>query len=91
MAWGDMQHFHESTATLNPWFPKEVRPAVGILLAAIEITLGVALDRVSHSLGCSRKWNRPSIAGLRARRQNGLVQTLTESGKRTFEARRGSR
>jgi len=64
---------------------------VGILLAAIEITLGVALDRVSHSLGCSRKWNRPSIAGLRARRQNGLVQTLTESGKRTFEARRGSR
>jgi hypothetical protein len=29
VAWGDMQHFFAYTATLNPWFPTQVIPAVG--------------------------------------------------------------
>ena len=43
VAWGDMQHFLAYTATLNPWFPRWIIPAVGILVTALEIVVGVAL------------------------------------------------
>ena len=87
MAWGDMQHFHESTATLNPWFPKQVRPAVGILLVAIEITLGAALLIAFHTRWAARVSEPPFDCGSVSKAPGWLVQTLTERGKRTLDAR----
>ncbi len=43
VAWGDMQHFFEYAAKLNPWFPKTVIPTVGWFVTIAETTLGVAL------------------------------------------------
>src|SRR5579859_5621107 len=43
VAWGDMQHFLAYTATLNPWFPRWIIPAVGILVTTLEIAVAVAL------------------------------------------------
>jgi uncharacterized membrane protein YphA (DoxX/SURF4 family) len=43
VAWGDMQHFFAYTTALNPWFPKQVIPTVGVFVTAAEVTLGLAL------------------------------------------------
>jgi len=43
VAWGDMHHFFEYTAKLNPWFPKSLIPTVGWLATVAEIVLGIAL------------------------------------------------
>jgi uncharacterized membrane protein YphA (DoxX/SURF4 family) len=43
VAWGDMSHFLAYAATLNPWFPGSVIPALGLIVTILETTLGVAL------------------------------------------------
>jgi thiosulfate dehydrogenase (quinone) large subunit len=43
VAWGDMPHFLEYVALLNPWFPESVIPLVGWLVTVMETCLGIAL------------------------------------------------
>lgn len=43
VAWGQMGPFLEYTATVNPWFPSTLIPAVGWLVTVAEIFLGLAL------------------------------------------------
>jgi uncharacterized membrane protein YphA (DoxX/SURF4 family) len=43
VAWGDMTHFLAYTATLNPWFPAAVIPALGVFVTVVETALGIAL------------------------------------------------
>ncbi len=43
VAWGDMPHFLEYTAKLNPWFPAALIPFVGWVATIAEIVLGLLL------------------------------------------------
>jgi uncharacterized membrane protein YphA (DoxX/SURF4 family) len=43
VAWGDMQHFGEYAAKLNPWFPATVIPFISWLVTLAETGLSVAL------------------------------------------------
>lgn len=43
VAWGAFGPFLDSTATLNPWFPDAWIPAVGVLVTAAEVVVGLAL------------------------------------------------
>jgi uncharacterized membrane protein YphA (DoxX/SURF4 family) len=43
VAWGNFQNFLLYTAKLNPWFPHNWIPAVGVIVNACEICFGLAL------------------------------------------------
>ncbi len=43
VAWGDISHFAAYTATLNPWAPPTVIPAIVWIVTVAETCLGVAL------------------------------------------------
>jgi putative oxidoreductase len=43
VAWGDMSHFLEYTATLNPYLPTSAIPPLGWLVTGLEVGLGLAL------------------------------------------------
>jgi uncharacterized membrane protein YphA (DoxX/SURF4 family) len=43
VAWGDMAHFMEYTAKLNPWFPNGVIPVVAWFVTVAETSLALAL------------------------------------------------
>jgi uncharacterized membrane protein YphA (DoxX/SURF4 family) len=43
VAWGDMRHFQEYAAKLNPWFPSRVIPFIGWFVTVAEASLSVGL------------------------------------------------
>ena len=51
VAWGDMQHFMPYVATLNPWVPAALIPAVGWAATIAEVALGVLL-----LIGLQTRW-----------------------------------
>jgi uncharacterized membrane protein YphA (DoxX/SURF4 family) len=51
VAWGDMAHFLLYVAKLNPWFPGTIIPAVGWIVTAAEVVLGILLV-----IGLQTRW-----------------------------------
>ena len=43
VAWGDMRHFQEYAAELNPWFPTSVIPFISWFVTAAETSLSLGL------------------------------------------------
>ena len=43
VAWGDMEHFIQYAAKLNPWFPRPVIPPLAYAVTVAETTLALAL------------------------------------------------
>ena len=43
VVWGNFETFLDYTATLNPWFPREISDVLGYLATAIEVLLAVLL------------------------------------------------
>ncbi|TYA55504.1 DoxX family protein [Formosa maritima] len=42
-AWGNWDNFIQYTATINPWFPASIIPAIGVLATVAEIIFAICL------------------------------------------------
>ena len=84
-----------STSTLSVYNGPSPRPMLladlGRKAFAYLSALGVAVLIAFHTRWAARVSEPPFDCGSVSKAPRWLVQTLTESGKRTFEARRGSR